>query len=131
MTSKERAALRAQANSIEPLFQVGKGGVSEALIKQVDDALRARELIKLRALLETIPEEPRPLARQIAAATGAEVVQVIGGSIILYRYNPELHQPVKKVRPKKLTKEWVKNPKRRTDRKFAPKPSAPYSRKGR
>ena len=55
MTSKERASWRAKANQLEPLFQSGKGGVSEALIKQTDDALRARELIKIRVLLETTP----------------------------------------------------------------------------
>ena len=50
MTGKERAAWRAKANSLEPLFQVGKGGISDALIKQTDDALRTRELIKLKVL---------------------------------------------------------------------------------
>ena len=53
MTSKQRAKLRGQANTIEPLFQVGKGGIGDTLIKQTDDALKARELIKLRVLLET------------------------------------------------------------------------------
>lgn len=48
MTSKERAEKRAQANNMEPLFQLGKGGMSDALIKQVDDALTARELIKVK-----------------------------------------------------------------------------------
>ncbi len=55
MTGKERAAWRAKANSLEPLFQIGKGGISDALIKQTDDALRARELIKLKVLLESSP----------------------------------------------------------------------------
>ena len=59
MTGKERAALRAQANGLDPLFQVGKGGVSDALIKQTDDALTARELIKLKVLLETAPARQR------------------------------------------------------------------------
>lgn len=91
MTSKERAALRAQANTLEPLFQLGKGGMSDALIKQTDDALRARELIKLKVLLESTPITPRQAADELAAATGADVVQVIGGVIVLYRYSPELH----------------------------------------
>lgn len=93
MESKERARLRAQANSIDPVFQVGKGGISQALLKQTDEALKARELIKLKVLLEVSPEQPKELAKEIAAATGSEVVQVIGGSIILFRVNPELHQP--------------------------------------
>lgn len=96
MTSKERAALRAQANGLEPLFQVGKGGVGDTLVAQTDDALKARELIKLKVLVETSPLTPREAAEQLAAATNAEVVQVIGGVMVLYRYNPDLHQKKKK-----------------------------------
>ncbi|NMP38419.1 MAG: YhbY family RNA-binding protein [Clostridiales bacterium] len=96
MTSKERAALRAQANTLEPLFQVGKGGISDALIAQTDDALNARELIKLKVLLESAPESPKDTAAAIAAATGSEVVQVVGGSMVFYRFNPELHKKKKK-----------------------------------
>ena len=92
MTSKERASWRAKANGLEPLFQSGKGGVSDALIKQTDDALRARELIKIRVLLETTPETPKAIAATLAQATHSEVIQVIGGSIVLYRYNEDLHK---------------------------------------
>jgi len=98
MTSKERAALRAQANSLEALFQVGKGGISDALIKQTDDALTARELIKLKVLRETCPDTPREVAECLALKTNAEVVGVIGGVMILYRYNPKLHEKKKTVR---------------------------------
>ncbi|MEE1284120.1 MAG: YhbY family RNA-binding protein, partial [Acutalibacteraceae bacterium] len=59
MTGKERAAFRSQANTLEPLFQIGKGGMSDAIIKQTDDALRARELIKVKVLLESTPITPR------------------------------------------------------------------------
>lgn len=100
MTSKERAALRAQANSLEAVFQAGKGGVNDALIAQTDGALRARELIKLKVLLETTPEPPKAIAQKLAEATGADIVQVIGGSIVLYRYSPALHEPVRKEKPK-------------------------------
>ena len=92
MTGKERAAFRAQANHLEPLFQVGKGGMSEALIKQTDDALRAREFIKVKVLLESSPITPRETADELAKATGAEVIQVIGGVIVLYRESPELKE---------------------------------------
>ena len=92
MTSKQRARFRAQANRPEPLFQSGKGGISDALIQQVDDALTARELIKIKVLLETTPESPKAIAAQLAAATGSEVIQVIGGSIVLYRYSEKLHE---------------------------------------
>lgn len=101
MTSKERAALRGQANGLEVLFHVGKGGVGETLIAQTDDALRARELIKLKVLTETSPLSPREAAEALAAATGAEVVQVIGGVLVLYRYNPKLHEAAKKPAAKK------------------------------
>lgn len=93
MTSKERAALRAQANSLEPLFQVGKGGVNDALIAQTLDAFRSRELLKLKVLLETAPKPPREIAEEIAAKTQSEVVQVVGGSLIFFKENPELHEP--------------------------------------
>lgn len=99
MTSKRRAELRGQANGLEPLFQVGKGGISDALIAQTEDALRVHELIKLKVLLESAPESPRETAEKIAAATGSEVVQVIGGSMIFYKENPEL-QAEKKAKEK-------------------------------
>ncbi|MCI8648755.1 MAG: ribosome assembly RNA-binding protein YhbY [Anaerotruncus sp.] len=88
LTSKQRAKLRGLANSIETIFQVGKGGISDTLVKQVDDALLARELIKLR-VLETAPESAREAADQLAQATNADVVQVIGTRFVLYRRNQE------------------------------------------
>lgn len=98
MTSKERAKLRGQANGLEALFQVGKGGISDALIKQTDDALTARELIKLRVLRETCPNTPREVADELAEKTNSDVVGVIGGVMIFYRYNPKLHEKKKTVR---------------------------------
>ncbi len=92
MTSKRRAELRGQANTLEPLFQVGKGGVSDALITQTADALRAHELIKLKVLLESAPDTPRNIAEEIAEKTDSQVVQVIGGAMIFYKENPELRQ---------------------------------------
>ena len=88
MTSKQRAKLRGLANTIDTIFQIGKGGVTDALIKQVDDALTARELIKLK-VLETAPESQRETAEILAEATNSEVVQVIGTKIVLFRINPK------------------------------------------
>lgn len=88
MDSKTRAKLRSLANPIEAILQVGKNGLGDALQKQVDDALTAREMIKL-TVLETCPETPRKMAAALAAATGAEVVQVVGRKVTLYRKNPE------------------------------------------
>lgn len=91
LTSKQRAKLKGIASTTETILQVGKGGVGEPLVKQIDDALTARELIKLH-LLETAPEEPKETAQALSEATGSEVVQVIGRRIVLYRKNPKKPQ---------------------------------------
>lgn len=96
MTSKERASFRAQANTLDPVFQVGKGGVTESVASQTDNALRTKELIKIRVLLETCPQKPKEVAESLAASTGADVIQVIGGVVVLYRYSPELHEETEK-----------------------------------
>lgn len=109
MTGKERAAWRAKANGLEPLFQIGKGGINDALLKQTDDALRARELIKLKVLLESSPITPREAADRISAALGADVIQVIGGVIVLYRESPELKEKAaQKDKNKKLAAKRAK-----------------------
>lgn len=88
LNSRQRAQLRGLANSYDTIFQVGKGGINEQLIKQVGEALEARELIKLR-VLETSPVSSREAADQIATAVGADVVQVIGYRFILYKESTE------------------------------------------
>ena len=88
MTSKQRAYLRGLANDYEPIVHVGKGGLSDTVIKQADDALEARELIKGR-VLETAPQSAREVADEVAAAVGAETVQVIGRTFVLYRRRAE------------------------------------------
>lgn len=84
LNSRQRAQLRGLANSMETIFQVGKGGINDQLIKQVDEALEKRELIKLR-VLETSPVTSREAADEIALAVKADVVQVIGSRFVLYR----------------------------------------------
>lgn len=86
MTSKQRAYLRGLANTMDPIVHVGKGGVSDAMRKQADDALTARELIKGR-VLETAPETVKDIAADIASSVNAEVVHVIGRTFVLYRRN--------------------------------------------
>ncbi len=88
ITSKQRAQLKGLANRMDTILQVGKGGIADQLVTQVSDALRARELIKMRAL-ETAPLSSREAAEALAEACGAEVVQVIGSKFILYKRNPE------------------------------------------
>lgn len=84
LNSRQRAQLRGMANNMDTIFQVGKGGINEQLLKQVDEALEARELIKLR-VLETSPVTSREAANEIASKVGADVVQVIGYRFVLYK----------------------------------------------
>ncbi len=95
MTSKQRAYLRALSNKLDAIFQIGKNGLNENLIKQIDDALEARELIKI-SVLETAPEDNYSLAQQLALNTNSILVQVIGNKVTLYRpkkKNPKIDLP--------------------------------------
>ena len=84
LTSKQRAQLRGIANSIDTILIVGKDGIGENLIKQANDALEAREIIKGR-VLENSMLSPREAAEELAPLTRSEVVQVIGTKFVLYR----------------------------------------------
>ena len=84
LTSKQRAQLRALANPLEPIVHIGKGNLGEELIRQANEALEARELIKCR-VLETSEYTAREAAEALGRATRSEVVQVIGTKFILYR----------------------------------------------
>lgn len=84
ISSKQRAYLRGLANDIPAIMQVGKGGLSENLLKTFSDALEARELIKL-SVLENSGETPRAVADALAEALGADVVAVTGKKVVLYR----------------------------------------------
>ncbi len=84
MTGKQRAYLRSLANDIDPIFQVGKAGIGDAFVHQVDQALEARELIKVR-ILRNSDEQVRDVCTRLCAATGASPVQCIGSKFVLYR----------------------------------------------
>ncbi len=88
ITTKQRAALRGMANGIDTIVQIGKGGIGPHVLTQADDALTARELIKLR-VLPGCELSAREAADALAAPLRAEVVQVIGTRFILYRNNPK------------------------------------------
>jgi RNA-binding protein len=88
LTSKQRAYLRGIAQSYETIFQIGKGGISDNLIMQVNDALKKRELIKLR-VLDNCELTSREAADQIAEKTHSDVVQVIGSRFVLFKRNPQ------------------------------------------
>ena len=135
MTSKERAAWRAKANTLEPIIQIGKEGMSDNLVAQVDDALDTRELIKLKVHLETAPSSPKEFANELAEKTGADVIQVIGGVIVLYRKADEERIAEKKKKrgsgtakatAKKKVK--IKGLRQRQKEKEAKNPYAKYDR---
>lgn len=92
MTSKQRAHLRSMATAIQPIFQVGKGEISENMTQQISNALEARELIKVK-VLENSLYTAREAAEIIAEETGAEVVTVIGNKFVLYRES-EKHKKI-------------------------------------
>jgi RNA-binding protein len=88
ITSKQRAKLKGMATSLNAIIQVGKGGITENVVKTVDDALEARELIKL-TVLENSEYTARETADELADAVNADVVGVIGRKVILYRESVE------------------------------------------
>ncbi|NLM75021.1 MAG: ribosome assembly RNA-binding protein YhbY [Clostridiaceae bacterium] len=84
LTSKQRSYLRGLANNIPAIFQVGKGGIDDNTIKQFDEALEARELVKASVLKNSL-YTAREAAEEIAQALGADVVAVIGRKFVLYK----------------------------------------------
>lgn len=88
LTSKQRAYLRGIASEYETIFQVGKSGVTEQMCREIAEALRKRELIKLR-VLENSGWTAREAADAVAEQTGADVVQVIGSKFVLFKRNPK------------------------------------------
>lgn len=90
MTTKQRAYLKSLAMTMDPIFQVGKGSVSDEMVEAIAEALEARELIKLNVLKNCL-DEPKEIAAVLAEHTHAEVVQVIGRKIVLYKqaYEPD------------------------------------------
>ena len=89
LSGKEKAALRAEAHHLTAVVHVGKDGVTPPLVQSLDDALRTRELVKIQ-LGRTVEQAPKELARELAGPVGAEVIQVIGKTITLYRPNPDI-----------------------------------------
>ena len=91
LTSRERAALRAEAHHLTPLVQVGHQGITPTVIQSLEDALRARELVKVQ-LGKNAEASIKDAARELAESTGAEVVQVIGKTATLFRENLDLQR---------------------------------------
>jgi len=84
ITSKQRAGLRKLANDLDTIYQIGKGGMGEEILKGISDALEARELIKLRTL-DNCEYSSKEAANLIADAVGADVVSVVGSRFVLYK----------------------------------------------
>ena len=91
LTGKQKSYLKGLAHTMQPIIQVGKNGVNDALIKTVYDALEARELIKV-SVLQNCLEEPKSIAEEIASVIEAEVAQVIGKTIVFYKESSKKKQ---------------------------------------
>ena len=91
LTSKERAELRAKANSLDTTLIVGKGGVTESVIAEAENQLTARELVKGK-VLEGAMMTPREVCDAICEETGAEGIAVIGTKFVIYRFSEKLQQ---------------------------------------
>lgn len=102
LTSKERAELRAKTHDLDLIITVGKGGITDNLIRETDLALTARELIKCQ-VLETALMSAREASDALCQATGAEGVQTVGNKFVLYRKSEkkaaEAHPKKKKINP--------------------------------
>jgi RNA-binding protein len=91
LTGKQKRFLRSKAHHLNPIFQVGKGGVNENMITQITDVLEARELIKV-SVLQNCDEDKDVVAEQLAKGAQAELVQIIGSTIVLYKESRENKQ---------------------------------------
>ncbi|MEC0230544.1 ribosome assembly RNA-binding protein YhbY [Paenibacillus alba] len=84
LTGKQKRYLRSMAHHVDPIFQVGKGGVNEHLIRHIQEALEVRELIKI-TVLNNSGEDRNEVGAELAEQSGAELVQVIGKIVVLYK----------------------------------------------
>ena len=91
MTGRERAALRAHANRLSATVHAGQQGITAALLQSLDDALRTRELVKIQ-LGKQSDLTAKEAAAKLASEAGAEVIQVIGKAVTLYRHNPQIER---------------------------------------
>ncbi|WP_019154592.1 ribosome assembly RNA-binding protein YhbY [Robertmurraya massiliosenegalensis] len=88
LTGKQKRFLRSKAHHLTPIFQVGKGGVNDNMIMQISEALEARELLKI-SVLQNCEEDRDTVAEKLSHGCRAELVQVIGNTIVLYKESKE------------------------------------------
>lgn len=93
LTGKQKRFLRAQANMLKPIFQVGKEGVNANMIVQINEALEKRELIKV-SILQNCTDDKETVAASLQEGTGGEVAQVIGNNIVLYKQPSKNNQQI-------------------------------------
>ncbi len=93
MTTKQRAYLKSLAMTMDPIFQIGKNSMTPELTKAVEEALNARELIKV-SVLKNCMNDPRMLAEMLAERTHSSVVQVIGKKIVLYKEGKDKNKKI-------------------------------------
>ncbi|WP_026906256.1 ribosome assembly RNA-binding protein YhbY [Paucisalibacillus globulus] len=91
LTGKQKRFLRSKAHHLKPIFQVGKIGVNENMIIQVNEALEKRELIKV-SILQNCMDDKETVAEELQAGTNSEIVQIIGNNIVLYKESEENKQ---------------------------------------
>lgn len=91
LTGKQKRFLRSKAHHLDPIFQVGKGGVNENMVKQISEALESRELLKV-SVLQNCEDDKHTVAEELVDGTRAELVQVIGNTIVLYKQSRENKQ---------------------------------------
>ena len=84
LSGKQKRYLRSLAHHLDPIFQVGKGGVNDHIFRHINEAIEKRELIKI-SVLNNNDDDRNEIGRELAAGTGAELVQVIGRVIVLYK----------------------------------------------
>ncbi len=94
LTSKQRAKLRGIASTTDTIFQIGKGGIPDTLVQQVEDAIKVREIVKIK-VLDNSSYNAKQAAEELAEKTNSEIVQVIGSKLVLYKKN--IKEPVIKL----------------------------------
>lgn len=95
LTGKQRSYLRSLSNNLQPIFQVGKGGINDNMVKQFNDALEARELVKA-TVLKNAESDAKTVCEEISELTQSQIVQVIGNKFVLYKQsekNPVIELP--------------------------------------
>ncbi|MCA1057976.1 ribosome assembly RNA-binding protein YhbY [Rossellomorea aquimaris] len=91
LTGKQKRFLRSEAHHLNPVFQVGKGGVNDNMIKTVSEAIEVRELMKI-SILQNCDMDKSEVAEELSEGVGADVVQIIGNTIVLYKESKENKQ---------------------------------------